>query len=117
LWDAQSGERQQRFSGHTKDVEAVAFHPNQKWLVSASEDATMKIWDIVSGEELLSVVGFQDGQYLAYTPNGCYTGSANVANYVKYVSTDAQGHEREAGAKTKDAFFVPGDATDLLLPR
>jgi WD40 repeat protein len=67
------------------DVEAVAFHPNQKWLISAGETGRIKIWDISTEKELLTAVGIPGGDgYVAYAPNGCYTGSANVANYVKY---------------------------------
>jgi WD40 repeat protein len=117
LWDVQSGKQLQSFSGHGADVEAVAFHPNQKWLVSASEDKTMKIWDIASGRELLSVVGFTDGGYLAYAPNGCYTGSANAPSFVKFVTRDSQGREHDTGDNAKDVLFVPGDATDFLLPQ
>jgi len=115
LRDVQSGKQLQKFSGHTADIEAVAFHPNQKWIVSAGEDATMKVWDIATGKELLSVVGFSDGEYLAYAPNGCYTGSANAPNYVKFVYKDSQGlHDAGNG---KSTFFVPGDSTALLLPQ
>jgi WD40 repeat protein len=115
LRDVQSGKQLQKFSGHTADIEAVAFHPNQKWIVSAGEDAMMKVWDIATGKELLSVVGFSDGEYLAYAPNGCYTGSANAPNYVKFVYKDSQGlHDAGNG---KGTFFVPGDSTALLLPQ
>ncbi len=117
LWDPQSGNLLKVFIGHTADVEAVAFHPNGKWLVSASEDGTMKLWDIASASELLSVAGFDNGQYLAYAPNGCYTGSAGASSYVKYVTKDAQGRERDVGDNGKDSLFVPADSTALLLPQ
>ena len=32
--------------GHTEVVNSVAFSPDGKWLVSGSEDATLKMWDI-----------------------------------------------------------------------
>ena len=117
LWDVQSGSQLQVFSGHGADVEAVAFHPNQKWIVSVSEDKTMKIWDIASGKELLSVVGFSDGQRLAYAPNGCYTGSPNAAAYVKYITKDSRGHEHETDDNGKNTMYVPGDSATVLLPQ
>jgi WD40 repeat protein len=116
-WDVQSGKQLQTFTGHTKDIEAVAFHPNRKWLITASEDGMMKIWDLTSGKELLSVIGFANGQYLAYAPNGCYTGSANAMNYVTYVAKDAQGHERDTQKNGSDTMFVPNDLAGVLLPQ
>ena len=32
--------------GHTGNVTAVSFHLEGKWLVTGSEDGTIKIWDL-----------------------------------------------------------------------
>jgi WD40 repeat protein len=116
-WDVQSGKKLQVFAGHTADVEAVAFHPNRKWLISAAEDGLVKIWDQASGRELLSLAGFDNGQYVTYTPSGCYTGSANAARYVQFVDKDAADHETDAARDTKSNLFVPGGSTAALLPQ
>ena len=113
LWDVQSANQLRVLTGHTADVEAVAFHPNQKWLISAGEDGTMKIWDIAGANELLSMVGFDNGDYLAYAPSGCYTGTADAANYVTYIDAD----KSDTHDNGKDRMFVPDDATALLLPQ
>lgn len=33
------------FEGHTNNITAVAFHVDTKWMVTSSEDMTVKIWD------------------------------------------------------------------------
>ncbi|CAL1705002.1 unnamed protein product [Somion occarium] len=37
-----------QFDGHTGNVTAVCFHSEGKWLVTGSEDGTIKIWDLRS---------------------------------------------------------------------
>ena len=33
-------------TGHTANVTSLAWHAEGKWLVSGSEDGTVKIWDV-----------------------------------------------------------------------
>ncbi|EKG21902.1 hypothetical protein MPH_00822 [Macrophomina phaseolina MS6] len=37
------------FEGHTANITGVAFHCEGKWMVTSSEDGTVKIWDTRSG--------------------------------------------------------------------
>ena len=46
------------FAGHQEDIEAVAFFPGGTRLISASEDKTIKVWDITERRVLLTAIGF-----------------------------------------------------------
>jgi G protein beta subunit-like protein len=37
------------FEGHTSKITGVAFHCEGKWMVTSSEDGTVKIWDTRTG--------------------------------------------------------------------
>ncbi|PSO23872.1 caspase family protein [Bradyrhizobium sp. MOS002] len=78
LWDADSGRLLASFAGHQEDIEAVAFFPGGTRLISASEDKTIKVWDIAERRVLLTAIGFGDEGYVSYTPEGCYAGSSGV---------------------------------------
>lgn len=47
LWDARSGELARVFRGHKGGVQAVAFSPDGRALLSASDDATAKVFEII----------------------------------------------------------------------
>ena len=36
--------------GHTSDVTSVAFSPNNQYVVSGSEDKTIRLWNVETGE-------------------------------------------------------------------
>ncbi|GIW96454.1 MAG: hypothetical protein KatS3mg110_4495 [Pirellulaceae bacterium] len=41
------------FHGHTAELTSIAWHPGGRRIASASEDGSIRIWDVRSGQELL----------------------------------------------------------------
>ncbi len=54
LWNATDGKHIGTLVGHTDDVTAVTFLPNGSRAVTASNDQTLKVWDIASRRNLLT---------------------------------------------------------------
>lgn len=52
LWDAETGDLLQEFTGHEGWIWDIAFHPDGTQAVTASGDNTLRLWDIDTGEEL-----------------------------------------------------------------
>ena len=58
-------------TGHSDVVTAVAVTPDGQRAVSASEDETLKVWDLASGRELRTLTGHTDAvRAVAVTPDG-----------------------------------------------
>jgi WD40 repeat protein len=88
-------------SGHTWAVLAVAFSPDGQILASGSDDNTIKLWDVNTGQLISTLVGHSWSVVaLAFTPDGETLISASWDQTIKLwrVSTKAEiatlcGHE------------------------
>jgi WD40 repeat protein/serine/threonine protein kinase len=98
IWDVEKGgEPLMTLLGHTKDVYAVAFSPNNdgRWIASGGEDSRVKIWDSRTGELVHSFRGHTGLiSSLAFSPDGeqLYSGSRDttvkVWDLTQMVTTD-----------------------------
>ncbi|NEU81208.1 ribosome assembly protein 4, partial [Nostoc sp. UIC10630] len=70
--------------GHSSAVNSIAYSPNGKQLASASDDNTIKIWDVSSGQLLKSLTGHSDEVWsVAYSLNGQQLASASRDKTIK----------------------------------
>ncbi len=49
MWDLETGREERTLEGRQSYVEAVAITPDGRRVVSASEDNTLKVWDLETG--------------------------------------------------------------------
>ena len=84
LWEVPSGRLLRELRGHTEAVFAVAFTPDDRTIVSAGGDYTIRFWDVATGEPR----GFHQGHTgkawnLAISPDGRTIASASGDGTVK----------------------------------
>ena len=51
VWDALTGVEVKELKGHTGSVDSVAFSSDGAWIVSGSEDKSVRVWDVSTGVE------------------------------------------------------------------
>ena len=70
LWDRSTG-AEKRLTGHTHWISSLAFSPDGKTLASDSRDGTIRLWDVITGEERYVLQKDSDNAtMLAFTSDG-----------------------------------------------
>ncbi|MDE3089474.1 MAG: PQQ-binding-like beta-propeller repeat protein, partial [Chloroflexota bacterium] len=91
----QSSRTQLVLTGHTDEVNGVAFSPDGTRIATASDDNTAKVWDAATGKELLTLVGHtqfagdtkfdargkrKGVEYVVFSPDGTHIATAGGDN-------------------------------------
>lgn len=103
LWNASTGEFLRTLQGHANTVSSIAFAPQQvdaseiansrcgDRLASASDDQTVKLWDVQTGECLKTFVGHTDWiQSVHFSPDGQMLATGSRDQTVKIWDVDTE---------------------------
>jgi WD40 repeat protein len=65
------------YVGHTGDVWAVAVSADERFLISGADDQTVRLWNVKTRENLLTLFHGNNGEWVAWTNSGHYASSPN----------------------------------------
>lgn len=107
LWDLSTGQVIKTLEKHSSTIKSVTFSPDGKLILSASLDNTIRLSNRQSGEEIIQMVGFKDGEGVAITSQAYYVASANGQQYIdiKRKSNTTRGVGREIDFNKYKNFF------------
>lgn len=70
LLDARDGRERQALTGHTAMISGLAFSSNGQQLASVSNDQTARLWNVSTGQQVLSINLKERGSAVALSPDG-----------------------------------------------
>ncbi len=71
-----------RFIGHQGEIRSLAPSSDGRYLLSSSNDQTIRLWNRQTREQIVSIFHGTDGRWVVWTPQGYYTGSPGADNVV-----------------------------------
>ena len=81
LWDVSTG-KQRRFDttdGHLDRINDAAFSPDGRYIITGSDDFTLKLWDVTSGKVIRTFEGHTSAiEKVAFSPDGQYVLSTEL---------------------------------------
>ncbi|MAT38820.1 MAG: hypothetical protein CL946_04370 [Ectothiorhodospiraceae bacterium] len=84
IWDFESMQRIANLGGASYGAMSASINGLDRRLFTAHIDGSIKVWNTEDWSHLLSMVGFSDGQWLSFTPDGYYDASAFGDRYVQW---------------------------------
>jgi hypothetical protein len=105
-----------QFIGHTDSIENVAFTPDGKRLVTVSQDATARVWDVATGRETAKFTGHTEPvRGLALLPDNRRAVTAGWGGAVRLWDLDTGKELQRFVGHVGDVWSVACDAAGKLL--
>ncbi|MFA6234111.1 MAG: caspase family protein, partial [Bacteroidota bacterium] len=110
LWDWKRRMIRKKLSGDSYGTMAAVFSLNDERIYSAHTSGAIKVWTTEDGSLLLDMVGFSDGQWLSFTPDGYYDCSSFGDRYVRW----RRGEEMFPLERYSELYHRPAIIEDVL---
>lgn len=82
ICNSKTGKRAGHMLEHDSEVVYFTYSPNGKYILSASKDGTMSIWDSETRSLLCDSLNSDGVNYVAFSPDGCFFAAASYESII-----------------------------------
>ena len=115
VWEVATGRQATVLAGHRGDVNQVSWSPEGRFLFTASEDGSVKLWSIPEGKMLATLITVgEEKDWLISTPEGLFDGSPAAWKLIGWHSEAGNYLNVDSVEIFFNEFFYPGLLEDIL---
>lgn len=84
VWETATGKTLAELKAPAAKQFSAELLPGGKYLFAGGGDGVIRLYELASGKQIVSLTGFLDGEWLFTLPNGKYKGSKGAIKYFKF---------------------------------
>jgi WD domain, G-beta repeat len=110
VWNADTGKLRFTLRSQRGAIFALAFSPDDRWIVSGSLDGSIQYWDRTEGTLMATAMSGEAGSWLVLTAAGFYAGSEGSDANIAFV----RGNNAIPATRVRDQLSQPDLVEQLL---
>lgn len=110
VWNAANGKLRKSWLAHENGIMAVTFSPDDRMIVSASRDGTIRYWDSETAKLIATIIVSTDGHWVVLSPSGLFSGNGGDSSLFNL----ARGLSARPSSDFKKQLYRPDLIAELL---
>jgi WD40 repeat protein len=116
LWDGQTNNKLKEFRWEKKRFSSVAFNPSGNIIAGGADGGGIRLWDVATGTDLVTIKEGQDSDSIALSPDGTVIAQASEGDFsIRLWSTNDESTLKKLAGHKDDVNYMVFSPDNKLL--